>query len=127
MVHQTNTDELAGKLRGMVGELERAADQLERAATDLDRLRSDRYRKWNQPDVIEDVLRLNLTPLDLDRIIQEMKRCGYEFQSSNTHPGRSVKINLSKLEQEGRVARETQPAPWPHGETVVWRVADRRE
>lgn len=116
MAHQTITDELAGKLRGM-------ADELERAAADLDKLRRERYRKWNQPDVIEDVLRLSPTPLDRHQIIQEMRRCGYGFQRINTDPGRSVRVNLCNLERAGRVAKVTHPGPY--GESVVWRAADR--
>ena len=116
MARYTTTEELAGKLREI-------ADELDRAAADLDKLRRERYRKWNQPEVIVDVLELSPTPLVPNEIIAEMKRCGYGFQSSNTDPRRSLRVSLSKLKQEGRVVKVTRPGPY--GEVVAWRAADR--
>ena len=115
MPHQTTTDELAGKLREI-------ADELDRAAADLDKLRRERYRKWNQPEVIVDVLELSPTPLAPDQIIAEMKRCGYRFQPTNTDPRRSLKASLSKLKQEGRVVRVARRGRF--GE-FTWRSAGR--
>ena len=113
MTHQTTTEELAEKLRKM-------AEELEAAAAIIDRLRRKRYRKWNQPEVIVDVLQLSPKPLDREEVTTEMMRCGYEFRPSNGDPSKSVGVTLSNLQAAGRVEKVIQELSGPYGELAKW-------
>ncbi len=118
MTHQATTEELAGKLRAI-------AQELEAAAALIDRLRRERYRKWNQPEAIVDVLELSPKPLDRDEITTEMIRCGYEFHSHPIDRSKRVGENLSKLQAASRVVKVSQGSPGPYGELARWTASAR--
>ena len=111
----TNTpEELAGELR-------RIAGQLEEAASLIEKLRSKRYRKWNQPEAVVDILEFSFPqPLDREQIAQQLRRCGYEFQPATDDPGRSVGATLSKLLNEGRVVKHAEQIPGEYGAYALW-------
>ena len=121
MTNLNTAEELAGKLR-------RIADQVEEAASLIERLRRKRYRKWNQPEAIVDVLELSFPkPLDRDQIAEEMRRCGYEFHPHTRDPGLSVAANLSKLLSEGRVVKDAEGTPGEYGALAMWTVPSSRD
>ena len=116
MASPTTTEELAGKLR-------RIAGQVEEAGSLIEKLRRERYRKWNQPEAIVDVLKLSSPrPLDRDQIAAEMTRCGYEFRPHTRDPSRSVGVNLSKLQSAGRVVKVGEETPGEFGTFATWTV-----
>lgn len=112
-------EELAEKLR-------RIATQLEEAGPLIEKLRRERYRKWNQPEAVVDVLELCFPKaLDRDQIAEEMTRCGYEFRRQNRDPGRSVGATLSKLQDAGRVMKVSEETPGVYGAFATWTVPSR--
>lgn len=121
MTNLNTAEELAGRLR-------RIADQVEAAASLIERLRRERYRKWNQPEAIVDVLELSFPrPLDREQIAEELRRCGYEFRPTNYDPGRSVAANLSNLLNESRVVKHSEETPGEYGAYAMWTVPSPTE
>ena len=116
MTDASLTEELAAKLRRM-------ATQVEEAGSLIEKLRRERYRRWNQPEAIVDVLELSFPKaLDREQIAEEMGRCGYPFRRHNRDPGRSVGTTLSKLQDAGRVVKVSEETPGVYGAFATWTV-----
>ncbi len=116
MTDASATEELAAKLRPI-------ASQVEEAGSLIEKLRRERYRRWNQPEAIVDVLEVRFPmPLDREEIAEDMRRCGYEFHPHNRYPGRSVVANLSKLQDAGRVMKVSDETPGVYGAFATWTV-----